>query len=196
MFGLGTTKPRRLDRFSSEHWVVVQGENGGAPMVLRINSGAAKYAAHPELPIRLGVTVAFNAPNGHGFCTPEEGEQLNQIEDQLVSRLQAGHAGFPVLVVTCGGKREFIYYVRDEQQASNAVEVVRDRTASHDLLHGLETDRKWLYYSQLAFRRGQLRHGAVAMIQPPPSRGTPGRVRYLQWNPTTSTSQRDCEELS
>ena len=86
MFGLGMTKPRRLDRFSSEHWVVVQGENGGAPMVLRINSGAAKYAAHPELPIRLGVTVAFNAPNEHGFCTPEEGEQLNH--DSMPDDLQ------------------------------------------------------------------------------------------------------------
>ncbi len=119
-------------------------------MVLRINSCAAKYAAHPELPIRLGVTVAFNAPNEHGFCTPEEGEQLNQIEDQLISRLQANHAGFLVLVVTYGGKREFIFYVHDEQQASTAVEVVRDRMTSHSLQYGLQADRKWLYYSQLA----------------------------------------------
>ena len=148
MFGLGTTKPRRLDRFSSKPWKVVQGETEGGPMVLRINSGAEKYAAHPELPIRLGVTAAFNAPNEHGFCTPEEGEQLNQIEDQLVSRLKANHGGFLVLVVTYGGKREFIFYVRDEQQASTAVEVVRDRTTSHNLQYGLETDRKWSYYLQ------------------------------------------------
>lgn len=150
MLGLGTRKPRRLDRFSSEHWKVVQGESEGGPLVLRINSDAAKYAAHPELPIRLGVTVAFNAPNEHGFCTPEEGEQLNQIEDQLVSRLQTNHAGFLVLVVTFGGKREFIFYVRDDQEASSAVDLVRDRTASHSLLYGLETDPEWLYYSQFA----------------------------------------------
>jgi hypothetical protein len=119
-------------------------------MVLRINSDAAKYAGHPELPIRLGVTVAFNAPNDHGFCTPEEGEQLNQIEDQLISRLQANHTGFLVLVVTYGGKREFIFYVRDQQQVSTAVEAVQDTTASHKLLYGLETDPNWSYYLQFA----------------------------------------------
>jgi hypothetical protein len=53
MLGLGTKKPRRLDRFPSKNWKVVQGVSEGGPLVLRINSGAAKYAGHPELPIPL-----------------------------------------------------------------------------------------------------------------------------------------------
>jgi hypothetical protein len=108
MLGFGTKKPLSLDRFPIENWIVAQAQTEDAPMILRINSGARKYIAHPELPVRLGVTVAFNAPNEYGFCTPEEGQQLSQIEDRLTEELMKNQIGFPVLVVTCGGKREFM----------------------------------------------------------------------------------------
>lgn len=52
MFGLGTKKLRSLDRFPTDSWAVAPGENDGAPVVVRVNVGAKRYKAHPELPVR------------------------------------------------------------------------------------------------------------------------------------------------
>lgn len=148
MLGFGTKKPPSLDRFPIDNWAVAKAQSLDAPMILRINSGARKYIAHPELSTRLGVTVGFNARNEHGFCTPEEGQQLSQIEDRLTAELMKNQNGFPVLVVTCDGKREFVFYVHDKQQASQAVDLVRDAVTTHALTHGMEYDAEWSYYKQ------------------------------------------------
>ena len=150
MFGLGTKKPRSLDRFPTDNWTLATGETDGAPVVVRVNLGAKKYLAHPELPVRLGVTIALNTPNQHGFCDDDEGEQLNRIEDRLSARLEGDHVGFLVLVVTCGGRRELIFYVRDESQASAIVDAIRGEGVTHTLTYGLEEDADWSYYAQFA----------------------------------------------
>lgn len=148
MLGFGTKKPPALDRFPTENWVVAKAQSAEAPVILRINSGARKYIAHPELPMRLGVTVGFNAPTEHGFCTPEEGEQLSQIEDRLTADLLKDGIGFPVLVVTTGGRREYIFYVCDEQGACAIVDKARAGTTTHTLKYGLERDADWSYFKQ------------------------------------------------
>lgn len=148
MLGFGTKKPAALDRFPTESWSVAKAIADGAPLILRINIGARKYVAHPELPTRLGVTVDFNVPNEHGFCSSAEGEQLSNLEDALTAALLKQQAGFPVLAVTTAGKREFIYYVRDEQSAGKAVESVRSEGSTHKLEYGFERDAEWSYFKQ------------------------------------------------
>jgi sugar phosphate isomerase/epimerase len=148
MLGFGTKKPPPLDRFPIEQWGVAKAEIDNRPSVLRINTGVRKYIAHPELPYRLGVIAAMNAPNDQGFCAPEEGQQLNQVEDRLTAALMANQMGFPVVVVTSGSRREFIFYVRDEDQAIAAVQSVLPEIKSHSLTHHVERDAEWSYYKQ------------------------------------------------
>ena len=148
MLGFGTKKPPSLDRFPTENWLVAQAQSDDKPVILRINGGARKYIAHPDLTLRLGITVVFNAPNEHGFCSNQEGQQLSQIEDSLTAQLMKNQKGFPVLVVTSGGRREFIFYVRDKKQACAAVEAAIPSITSHKLTYGVESDPDWSYYQQ------------------------------------------------
>lgn len=148
MLGFGTKKAPSLDRFPTESWSVAKAIVDGAPLILRINIGARKYVAHPELPTRLGVTVAFNVPNEHGFCSAAEGEQLSILEDALTAALLKVQAGFPVLAVTTAGKREFIYYVRDEQAAAWAVDAVGSDISTHKFEYGFVPDAEWNYFRQ------------------------------------------------
>jgi len=148
MLWLFSKKPPSLDRFPTENWTVAQGEADGKPMVVRVNSGARKFVAHPELPVRLGVTVAFNQPNAHGFCSAEEGDQLSAIEDQLCEGLFAARAAFPVLVITVGGRREFVFFARDKSAASRAVDATAASTTTHKLVYGFVDDPEWASFTQ------------------------------------------------
>ena len=148
MFGLGIKKPPRLDRFPLDAWNVAQGEFEGKPMVIRINTGARNYIAHPELPFRLGITVSFNTPNEHGFCSGDEGDQLSAIEDTLTECLGSEQIAFPVLVVTCAGRREYIFYASDTKRASQTVERCRIGITSHQLQFAMESDTEWSYFAQ------------------------------------------------
>jgi hypothetical protein len=150
MLGLGRKTAPSLDRFSIENWDVRQGEYEGRPVIARINRMAAKYVGHPELPVRLGVTVAFHSPNEHGFCNKEEGEQVGVIEDQLIEALAAEKIGYLVLVITTNGNREFVFYVRDGGKALAAASQVAAKSASHRIQSGTLDDPEWSYFARFA----------------------------------------------
>ena len=150
MLGLGKKSPPSLDRFPTDKCTVAQGMCDGRPMVVRLNAWARKYIGHPELPVRLGVTIAFNQPNEHGFCSPEEGARVGEIEDRLEKQLESTRAAFPVLAITLSGQREFVYYVRDREKASTAVDAVRAESPSHTIVYGFVDDADWSYYTQFA----------------------------------------------
>jgi hypothetical protein len=129
---------------------VATGESDGKPLIVRTNMGARKFVAHPELPLRLGVQLAFRSPNEHGFPAKDEQPELDQIEERLLDCLQGPKAGFCVLVLTNDGRREFVCYVRDRDQASTIVDTIIAATPSHQMCYQLEEDPPWAYYSQFA----------------------------------------------
>jgi hypothetical protein len=150
MFGIGSKKPLSLERFPLDSWSVATGESDGKPLIIRVNAGARKFVAHPELPLRLGVQLAFRTPNEHGFPAKDEQPDLDRIEEGLLQALQAPKAGFCVLVLTNNGRREFVCYVRDHDQASKIVDPFIAATFSHQMCYQLEEDPAWAYYSQFA----------------------------------------------
>ena len=150
MLGIFSKKPPSLDRFPTEEWTVAKAVMDGKPMVVRLNTGARKFVAHSELGVRLGVTIAFNEPNEHGFCSADEGAQLSAIEDCLQDGLVSGRAAFPALVLTVDGRREFIFYVKDQAKASQVVDAVAAKITSHKLTYGFNDDSDWSYFVQFS----------------------------------------------
>ncbi len=150
MLGLGKKKVPSLDQFPADNWTVAQGECDGRPLVIRINTAAKKFVAHPQLATRLGVTVPFHSPNENGFCAKEEGDQVGKIEDQLCDALAADKTGFLVLVITTNGAREFVFYVRDAARAQAAAKKAASQTSTHKLQFGTLDDPEWSYFAQFA----------------------------------------------
>jgi len=150
MFGIGSKKPPSLDRFPLDSWSVATGEAEGKPLIVRVNAGARKFVSHPDLPLKLGVQLAFRSPNEHGFPAKDEQADLDQIEERLLSDLQGPKAGFCVLILTNNGRREFVCYVRDRAASAKIVDAFIAATPSHQMCYQLEQDPAWAHYSQFA----------------------------------------------
>jgi hypothetical protein len=142
-------KDRSLRNFPTEWgWSVGQTQWDGKPMFLRLQKRARRFAGHPELPFRLGVAVPLHAPNEHGLPVGEEFTALNSIEDALCDSLQPTHSGFLVMVITTNGMREFVFYVKDQEKATGAVEAARLIAAGHEVQYYVEKDADWALYRQ------------------------------------------------
>ena len=130
-------------------WTVLQGEHQGRAMVVRRNE-TAKTLDRARYPHRVGVAVPLRAPDSAGLPTQAEADQLNQIEDALVARLESDAAAVHVLVVTMGGVREFVFYAKDPAVANRHLHAVRAGTASHELQSYVENDPTWTVYGQFS----------------------------------------------
>ena len=131
-------------------WAVINGHHDGKAMFLRRNESASDLARHPDYRFRVGVAVPLRAPNEHGLPGTAEIEQLNVIEESLVSRLESEQRSLHVLAITTGGMREFIFYTRDHVFSQTVFEALRDEVSSHQLQAYIAEDPKWSLYRQFA----------------------------------------------
>jgi hypothetical protein len=133
---------------AEDRWSVAKGENNGKPIFLRVSSSAKQFAGHPDFPVRFGVAVPLQAPDENGLPQPMESQQLGNIEDQLFQAL--GSSGRLVLIITTGGMREFVSYVRSPELAERVFERVRNATKTHELRHYTASDPIWELFGQFA----------------------------------------------
>jgi Family of unknown function (DUF695) len=146
----GKKKPS-LDSLPVEDlWSLAQGTDAGAPIVIRANSSAKGYAPHPEMPVRLGIAVPLHAPDDRGLPTAEEAAQLGVVEEALFEAVNHAHIGRVVLVITTGGMREWVSYVRTQQDGRAAASQVRSAVSDHEVQHYTADDKQWSVYRQFA----------------------------------------------
>lgn len=138
--------PALADWPAEDRWTIAKGENDGKPILVRVNSTAKEYAGHPELPVRLGIAIPLHAPREDGLPNPTELEQLGDIENRL--HAEVAKAGRVVLVITTGGMREFVSYVRAPDAAERIVQSVQAGTTTHEVQHYAASDPKWELYDQ------------------------------------------------
>jgi len=146
----GFLKRKKHTYPSESRWAVLEGKHDGKVMYVRRNASAAQLSGHVEYKYRVGVAVPLNNPNEYGLPGSEENEQLNAIEDDLVSRLEAEQRSLQVLAITTGGMREFIFYTRDHLFSQAAFESLRDEVTSHELQAYIKEDPAWVAYDQFA----------------------------------------------
>ena len=138
--------PAIEDLAGEDQWMVAQGEHDGRPMLVRVNTSAKAYAGHPGLPVRLGIAVPFHAPRADGMPEKAESQQLGAIEDRVFEVLGTG--GRVVLVITTGGMREFVSYVRSREIAAELAQAVKAATTTHEVQHYVDDDPAWKVYQQ------------------------------------------------
>lgn len=130
------------------NWMVGEATNDGRPMFLRINAAAKRFIAHPDLPYRFGVAVGLREPDERGLPQSAEMTELNRIEDALMEALEPALDGFLVAVITTGGMREFVFYIRDPQCAPSAIAAANECCQGHELQHYVQSDPQWLGYQE------------------------------------------------
>lgn len=55
-----------------QRWSVAQRKHEGVPILVRFNERVGEWAAHSDLPIKLGFAVPLNRPNEGGLPDPAE----------------------------------------------------------------------------------------------------------------------------
>jgi len=144
-------KQPALDSLPSEdRWQVSDGTYGGKPIIVRVNANAKDYVGHPEMSVRFGVAVPLKAPDDKGFPGSEELKQLEAVEEALFESVNAAKLGRVVLIITTGGVREFVSYVRSKSDAEEAVNKVRNSIKTHSIQHYSAEDARWDGFREFA----------------------------------------------
>jgi hypothetical protein len=126
-----------------EKWSVGHGERDGKPIFTRFNLGLKPFVGRPEFAHQLGIAVPLNAPTPDGLPDGAEGEELNQIEDEINRRFLTGNESLFAGVITTNGMREFILYTTDPQAAlAKAAELARD-IRHHQIQFVMHDDPGW-----------------------------------------------------
>ena len=137
-----------LESLPADKWSISQGKSNGKPIFVRFNSSAKLYSGHPELTQRLGIAVPLREPNEHGLPKAAESQEFTAIEE-LLARAISAH-GRMVLVITTGGMREFVSYVRSLDEGKKIIDEVRTGTTTHKIQFYVRPDAKWAAYGQFA----------------------------------------------
>ena len=130
-----------------EHkWSIIQAKIESEQYLVRINTTASEWYAHPKLSLKIGFAVP---------CDPQnDAEHLNLIEDSIGKIILDKFICIPVLVITGEKFREFVYYassgVNDNEFIGSIHHNVKDKFKNFDIQCVAEIDKKWLAYN--AFR--------------------------------------------
>jgi Family of unknown function (DUF695) len=98
--------------FESLARALAEGEFDGHPLLIRFRSFPQDFerTAFPE---RINVCWAMSDPDKQGLATPEEAMQLEAFEDRLVEAVESDQHSVLSVVLTCEGKREFVFHTAD-----------------------------------------------------------------------------------
>jgi len=90
--------------------------------------------------------VRLHAPNEHGLPIPEEGEDLERVEDALLATLTKSGGTVLAYVLTNDGMREFVFYTSAPKAIPTAIEKSRSRIATHEVHFYVAADEDWTEY--------------------------------------------------
>ncbi|QDV16387.1 hypothetical protein Pan153_10140 [Gimesia panareensis] len=114
-----------------DQWAVGQAEWEGQPLFVRYNTSVQDGHRKGDYPIKVGFALPFHAPSAEGLPGEDEMEQLGEIEELMEDYL--GSDGVLVLVLTTGGMRELIFYVRPNTDIAGVHQRLMEDVTSHEV---------------------------------------------------------------
>lgn len=130
----------------TQQWTVARANDGGQPLLVRINESVRRLAGHPGLPIKLGFAIPLNHPREGGLPDAQENEQLGAIEDLLVARVLRSGPGVFALALTNGVMKEYVFYVASGLDIAALHAEVQQRVSSHEVQCMAIEDPAWESY--------------------------------------------------
>lgn len=130
-------------------WAVGQGQQAdGSLFVARVNQGATRLAGLGTFQDRVNISVDFQTANETGMPEAAESRALEQLEERLLAALEHDGSGVLVAVLTGGGGREFVFYVKDVPGLAARLAKVGRATDDYALHCHVEPDPSWRFMRQ------------------------------------------------
>lgn len=133
--------PRLTD--NDHPWGVAMFEIESGPLIIRYSEAARKWMGHSRLPIKLGFAIPLNAPVEGGLPTPEENEQLNEIEDLIVGEIESRTIAFHAMTLTTGTMKEFIFYIPQRVDIATLHQAIQAGAKGHTVQCMAEREPSW-----------------------------------------------------
>jgi hypothetical protein len=152
-----TKKHSSLAELSAhEHlWSVAQGVFDDQPILVRINTSVDKWIGHPDLNLKLGFALPLNNPNPGGFGTGEENLVLQEIEDLIYKLVEKRCTGLPVLVISNGVMKEFVFYIKPGPDLKQLHQDIQAQVQTHEVQCIGAIEQKWDSYM---FFKNMMKH--------------------------------------
>lgn len=134
-----------------ERWSVFLRQQDEMPQVITVDQGWAEQAPLQTHPRLLEVSVRAEQTLPTGFPTEAETQTANELQDQLIQKLERGNFGIFVGSRVVPGSKSFYFYLRAEpladQVAQEVVAAYRKRKAEASI----EPDEDWTVYLENLF---------------------------------------------
>ena len=127
-------------------WTVAKGEHDGRPILFRVNTAYLGASDLDQFPIRIGVALPLNGPDGDGWPSGPEGQQLQMAEDAILAATR-GRAVL-VLVITGTGMREFVFHARTDDWIGEFDREASASVRTHQVQVMAQNDPGWTVYRQ------------------------------------------------
>ncbi len=136
-----------------ESWTVATGTRNGLPIIVRINAALTPLVGNRAFKTQVGIAVPLNRRTDNGLPLPDEGAQLDAIEDDICRRFTPGNQSLLVAAITTANMREFVLYTSNATSAiENARQLARE-LKRHQIQHVVNDDPRWSVFRALAAGR-------------------------------------------
>jgi hypothetical protein len=129
-----------------DRWSVIHARLDDDEILLRINDTAKKWVGHPEMNLKLGFAIPLNQPRPGDLATAEENKVLQEIEDLIYDTVAKRCTGMPVLVITDGRMKEFVFYIVPGPDLKQIHLGIQDLVKTHEVQCIGVIEKKWDSY--------------------------------------------------
>jgi hypothetical protein len=130
----------------AESWTLFEGAWDGQPAIVRTNAGLRAFAGHPAYACEVEVAIPIRSPSPLGLPDGQEEGELEIVGGALVDLLTFGEESLFAVVLTTGGRREYVFYTSDPDAVRDKLEAFRARVKSHALQVVLREDPTWTVF--------------------------------------------------
>jgi Family of unknown function (DUF695) len=134
-------EPYVPDRPETAGWSVVQAERAGKPLILRRNE-EAPGTGRGRFPFRFGIAVRCRKARRDGLPGEADLRVLAEIEDAVERALPEGE-GILAFVVTTGGMREFVGYVKEKASVESIWQQAHAAGNGYEVQGYAKADPRW-----------------------------------------------------
>ncbi len=131
-----------------DKWLLGQIPLQDGTLFVRLNQAAEPFMGHPELGIKLGFAIPFNAPPEGGVPSPDENEAVAELEDQIRDAVAGATKGIHVLTLTAPEVKELVFYIAEGADISSLHELLRSKCDSHEIQCMAVRDPGWQSFRQ------------------------------------------------
>jgi hypothetical protein len=146
MFGRFRKKKDLSLMFDEHNWQVAQISFEGNPLIIRINDSLKSFIGKTDHTLKIGFAIPLNHPNPGGMPLPEENQEINLIEDEIVEALKRQGSVVQALTITSGTFKEFVFYTKLDMDVKSVHENLQASISSHEVQCVAQIENNWETY--------------------------------------------------